>query len=91
MKPATVFDSVVLPVLFWSSLKKEPAGAATPLLDVGCGLSPPLLNVQAPAGGVGVGDATGVGVGDATGVGVGDVVGVGVGVTVPHRTRINTA
>ena len=65
--------------MFWSSLKKEPAGAATPLLDVGCGLSPPLLNVQAP--GIGVGDAPGVG----------DATGVGVGVTVPHVTRIKTA
>jgi len=75
-KPPTVFDSVVLPVLFWTSLQKEPAGAATPLLDVGCGLSPPLLNVQAPGIGVGVG------------VGVAVGVGVGVGVTVPHLTRI---
>ena len=57
--------------MFWTSLKKEPAGAATPLLDVACGLSPPLLNVQAPGIGVGVGVPDGVGVGDATGVGVG--------------------
>ncbi len=71
--------------MFWTSLKKEPAGAATPLLDVGCGLSPPLLNEQAP--GIGVGDAAGVGLA----AGVGDATGVGVGVTVPHVTRIKTA
>ena len=66
--------------MFWSSLKKEPAGAATPLLDVACGLSPPLLNVQ----------ALGIGVGVGVGVAVGVTVGVGVGVPLPppHRTRI---
>jgi len=65
--------------LFWSSLKKEPAGAATPLLDVVCGLSPPLLNVQALGMGVGVG----------VGVAVGVPVGVGVGVGVIEQLMFN--
>ena len=62
----------------WTSLQKKPAGAATPLSDTGCGLSPPLLNEQAP--GIGVGDAAGVGLA----AGVGDATGVGVGVVPPQ-------
>ena len=80
-KPALVFDSVRLPAVFWSSLQKNPAGAATPLFDVGRGFNPPFENVHAPATGVAVGVAVGVFVGVLVGVAVTTGVAVGVAVT----------
>ncbi len=88
VNPALPLASVVTPASCWSSLKKKPAGAATPLSEVDCGSKPPLENAHGPGVGVGIGVGVGVGatvgVGDGVGpgVGVGDGVGPGVGVGV---------
>ena len=81
VNPALPLASVVTPVSCWSSLKKKPAGAATPLSEVARGSKPPLEKEHAP----------GVGVGPGVGVAVGTTVGVGVGATAPQQDLELTA
>lgn len=86
--PAFVFATVVFPVSCCTSLKKNPAGAATPFSANACGFNPlppvpPLLKLhEPPPPGVAVAVAVAVDVAVAVAVDVAAAVGVDVAVAV---------